>query len=273
MPPTDVPSTVPGLAGHWHRVLELPNGYQNWSWYKEGGNLNRVMLNDVAGLRDALRVAPESDLLLYTHHQIVYQDGVLKHTRSSPNWEGGLVTYATCKHLMRTTKRKSWKGVWLAGLCPKECESNTLLFVGMVRQEFSSNYELSSYLYTLHNEAREAKVALTNPRGDCYTPLRRLHGEELFDHRNYEPPQGHTRSIEYYKKSPGSISDRPDGKIPKWWRDVEYLAHGRRPSVFILSPVWLFSRPLLWSRYQPRRAVLRITPAALAASLQGTQPR
>lgn len=267
MPPIDVPNTVPGLAGYWYRTLDLPNGYQHFNWYEEGPNPNGVILNDAPSLLASLHAAHVADLYLYTQHQIFLQDEVLKHTRSSPNWDGGLVTYSTCKHYMRTANRPTWKGVWLAGLCPKDCADNTVLFVGKVSAQFEGNYHLSSYLLDHAPEVRETKLALTNPRGDVYTPLRKLYGADRYDHYNYEPPQNHTRSVEFYKKSPGSTSDRPDGKVPKWWRDMEYVAHGRQPPSFILSPVWLFSKPTVWSTYSPRRAVLRLTPAALAASL------
>jgi hypothetical protein len=265
--------TVPGLPGHWYRTLELPEGYQHWNWLQEGPNPNGVILNDTPSLLAALHAAPEADCYLYTQHQIFHDQGVIKHTRSSPNWEGGLVTYSTCKHLLRTAKRKTWVGAWLAGLCPKECASNTLLFVGKVAMEWSSNYDLGCYLAQYHPLAVMSKLAVDNPRGDLYTPQESgLGGRACYDHASFVEPVGHTRSVEFYKRSPGSTSDRPDGKIPKWYRDHEYIGHGRRPPVFIFSPVWLFSTPTLWTTFRPRRAVLRLTPSALAVSLSSAPP-
>ena len=265
--------TVPGLAGHWHRSLTLPCGYQHFNWYDLGAtNSNGVTLcnpttrGQINDLRETLEGTAD-DVYLYTHHEVFLDEGVIKHTRSSPNWDGGLVTYATCKHYMRSAGR-SWVGCWLAGLAPKGCAGNTLMFIGRVQQEFNTNYELSRHVRQTSPQAYRAKLACGNPRGDLYTPRRTLRPEERLDHLNYVAPQNHTRSTEFYKASPGSVSDRPDGKVPKWWRDVEYVAGSlRRPRCFTLGPVWLFCRPTLWTSYAPGRAVLRLHPGAFAASL------
>lgn len=261
--------SVPGLSGHWHRTLELPNGYQHFNWYQEGENFGRIFLNDPTGLRTTLSAAGNTDLYLYTHHEIYWQSDVLRHTRSSPNWEGGLVTYATCKHLMRSAHRpRGWIGVWLAGLCPSHCADNCLLFVGRVALEFPGNWWLGRWVRQHRPEAARVKAASTNPRGDLYRPLRLLKTlEEYYNHQNYEEPPAHTRSVESYAKSPGSAPTRPDGRIPKWWRDLEYTVWSRRPPSFVLTPCYLFSQPLLHTRYRPRRAVMRLTTSALAAAI------
>lgn len=260
---------VQGLTGHWHRTLELPCGYQHFSWMpKSEPNLHGVIMDNSEALVSSLREDQGTELYLYTQHEIFLQDGLIKHTRSSPNWEGGLVTYATCKHLMRSYNR-SWEGVWLAGLCPKGCADNTLLFAGKVSSVFPSNYALSRYVLEHWPDVYKVKEALGNPRGDLYTPTRPLHKMEAYDHKNYKAPQQHTRSVDLYKKSPGSVSDRPDGKIPKWWRDLEYQGStNRRPPSFILSPCHLFSRPSVWTSRSPKRAVLRLTAGNLADSLR-----
>jgi hypothetical protein len=216
-----------------------------------------------------LEAAPKNDLFLYTHHEVFFDAGVIKHTRSSPQWEAGVVTYSTCKHLLRTYNRV-WEGTWLCGLCPAHCEANTVMFAGQVRHVFDSNYDLRTWLRHWHPKVLVAKLANTNPRGDCYTPSvgsLSVHDPARYAHTSFQEPPNHTRSIEFYKKSPGSVSDRPDGKIPKWWRDLEYIYNGRRPPSFILSPVFLFSKPQLWTSYRPRRAVLKLTPSLLAQSL------
>lgn len=259
--------TVDGLSGHWHQSLTLPCGYQHFNWYDEASPTNGVFLNHRNGVRRALVEADQSDLYLYTQHEIFYQQGILKHTRSSPNWEGGLVTYATCKHLMRTYQRDTWLGVWIVGLCPKACENNCLLFAGKVRYQFDSNYDLSTWLRSNHPQTYTAKRASTNPRGDLYTPKRKLTGAERYSHNNFVTPPNHTRSVESYHKSLGSVSERQDGKVPKWWRDVEYVQRGRRPPCLVLQPCYLFSQPLLWTTCTPKRAVLRLTPGELEASL------
>lgn len=249
---------------------------QSFDCYDEGLNPNGVHLNDPGTLMDHLH-DKLNDLYLYTQHQIVYEpesSPMLYQTRSSPNFEGGVVSYATCKHLMRCTNR-GWLGVWIAGLCPAECASNTLLFCGQVCAQFSSNFDLSLYLGAKHRGAFRAKQADNNPRGDLYTP--RFPREKMrapHDHNSYKEPPNHTRSLEYYKKSPGSISERPDGLIPKWWRDIEYISNsGIRPLSFLLSPCWLFSRPMLWTGYKPRRAALSLSGSDFQDSLQDSPPR
>jgi hypothetical protein len=248
--------------------LELPDGYQHWDWdWRAGTKVNGA---------DDMRIDMsncDTDLYLYTQHEVFYEQGdVIRQTRSAPNWDGGVVTMATCKHHMRTTDRR-WEGTWIAALGPKHCAENTLLFVGMVYKEFESNYELGQWLKRTYRAAYDAKLATCNPRGDIYTPKKELLPKQRFDHKNFVTPEGHTRSTEFYKKSPGSTSDRPDGKVPKWWRDVEYVGRGqRRPPVFVLRPVYLFSQPTLWTTYKPGRACLRLTPGQLAASLRGSPP-
>lgn len=249
------------------KSLELPDGYQNFSWYNDGVNNNEVYLNSPDTMKFALEQYNQCDLHLYTQHQIFYEDGILKHTRSSPNWEGGLVTYATCKHLMRSTTKKTWVGTWIAGLCPSTCESNCLLFAGRISEQFNSNYMLGVALSNGYPLAAKVKAACSNPRGDVYYPLDELNGREIHEHGCFLEPKNHTRSLEFYKKSSGSVSDRPDGKIPKWWRDIEYIAHGNRPPCFILSPCFLFSKPMVWTSYNPRRAALKLTGQKFAQSL------
>lgn len=246
--------------------LELPDGYQGWGWYRAGANPNGVTLNKPDLLLADLATRTDNEAYLYTHHEVFLYGGTVRHTRSSPNWEGGVVTYATCKHRLRTAARKTWVGTWLCGLCPKGCAANCVLFAGRISMEFPTNVALGDYLRRANQAAWLAKQATRNPRGDLYAPTAaaRVAGR-LHSHSGYVAPEGHTRSVEFYKKSSGSVSDRPDGLIPKWWRDVEYCtANGRRPRVFVLSPCYLFSRPLLWPTRTPGRAAVRLTCPELA---------
>lgn len=264
MEPSDT-YRVPGLSGHWHRSLRLPVGYMHYDWYVDGPNPNGVYLNALGSFLEVMRKAV-GDLYLNCHHEVPYDNGIIKNTRSSPNIEGGLVTYATCRHHLRTTLRR-WEGTWLAGLGPKECSDNTLFFVGRVSEVFRSNYALGVALARRYPAAYEVKLASTNPRGDIYSPIGKLVGDSVYDHNNFYEPPNHTRSVEFYDKSLGSTS--PDGKIPKWWRDHEYISRTRvRPPSFILSPCFLFSRPTLWTSHKPRRAVMKMTPAQFLESIR-----
>src|SRR5262245_50172452 len=100
------------------RSLELPDGYQHFDWYEPGTyNHHDVWFNAPVALKSMLQKT-EGELYLYTQHQIFQNEQQqFLQTRSSPNWEGGLVTYATCKHNMRTYNRE-WLVTWIAGLTP-----------------------------------------------------------------------------------------------------------------------------------------------------------
>lgn len=253
------------------RSLELPDGYQHFGWFTSGAaNPHGVTLNSPLGLANALGSDAGSQCYFYTSHQIYYEGGLLKQTRSSPNWEGGMVTYATCKHLMRSTSKPSWDGIWIATVGPKDCADNCLVCVGKIWKSFPSNYTMRGCIKESYPSVFSAKCADTNPRGDLYTPKRSLYKPlEVFDHNNFNEPPRHTRSVDFYKKSPGSVSEREDGLIPKWWRDMEYFMHGKHPPVFILSPCWIFSEPMMWSTANPGRAALKMTAGSFAETLYG----
>jgi len=223
-----------------------------------------VMLNHPASLMQALEEENEH-CYFYTSHQI-YWDGVIKQSRSSPNWEGGMVTYATCKHHMRSTSRP-WEDTWIATCGPRDCEDNTMIMVGKIRRAFTCNYALTDYLKRRCPEVYKVKRACTNPRGDLYDSKKPLKGSQVHHHEHFIEPPNHTRSVDFYKKSPGSTSTREDGLIPKWWRDIEYYMHKRRPPVFIMAPCWIFSRPMLWSELDPKRASLSLTTWEFLESL------
>lgn len=257
-PTTKPPFSPSGISSS----LQLPDGYQSfdWDWHKD------THLNDPEGLQDALQDDADAGMYLATHHRMVMQDGIIKQQRSSPNWDGGMVTYATCKHLMRTYD-KEWEGMWIGGLTPKECGDNTAFLCGKIHRVFNSNAAMGRYLKKKHRSVWNAKRAIHNPRGDVYDVASET--SNPWEHTTYTAPTGHTRSEEFYSKSPGSVSDREDGKIPKWWRDMEYKnRQGRRPVLFLLSPVWIFSTPHLWTDYHPGRATLKLTAGEFANSLR-----
>lgn len=260
-----------GDAAIVSRSLELPEGYQHFGWYRPGvPSHHGVTLNSPIGLKNALASDASSCCYFYTSHQIYYESSIIRQTRSSPNWEGGMLTYATCKHLMRTTNRPSWEGVWIATCGPRECADNCMVCVGKVWKSFPSNYTMRGCIKNSYPSIFKVKCADDNPRGDLYTPARSLNTlTEIRDHHNYLEPPNHTRSVDFYKKSPGSVSERDDGRIPKWWRDIEYFMHSRYPPVFILSPCWIFSEPMQWSTKDPKRASLKLTAGSFLETLWG----
>ncbi len=252
------------------RSLELPDGYQHHDWNWDPS----VKLDDPRELTEDLRATGASMLQLYVQHELFEESistenpsRVIKQTRSAPNWDGGLATLATCKHLVRSYNL-DWRGAWFVGLCPRDLASNTVLYAGRVDEVHDSNYDLGCRVREISPEVFAAKSSLTNPRGDLYEPMDAQTGFDKYDHRHFVAPQDHTRSVDWYKKSPGSL----DGLTPvqKWRRDIEYVMHGRRPKVFILRPFHLFTQPTVWSNLEPGRATLRLTAAEFADSLRGT---
>jgi len=233
--------------------------HQSFSSYDVGENPNGIWLDDYRFLKSQ---KSDQKLYLYTQHEI-FLGKTLQQTRSSPNWQGGLTTFATCKHHMRTFNN-DWSDMWIAGLCPAAL-NNAVLFCGKIKKLFKSNYDLSRWLKRNNKEAFKAKQANKDPRGDLYKPKAVLSGEQVFNHENFVKPKNHTRSLEYYSKSPGSVSIRLDGKIPKWWRDIEYTKH---PPVFILDPVVLFTQPTVLTSYEPKRATLSLTLKQFTRSLR-----
>ena len=242
------------------KSLKLPDGYQSFNkvWFSvHTQNRHGVQLDPVKNqLAKALKKDKDATLYMYTQHQLVL-DGVVKQTRSSPNWEGGMVTYATCKHNMRTWgEPEDWEGRWIAGLNPADID-NSLLFVGKVHRVFPNNFELGGFLRRNYPTIAAIKAANHNPRGDIYQPKKDLGAKYgRFDHRSFLPPKNHTRSVDKYSTSPGSVDN-----CPKWWRDHEYVTPGgKRPPCFILKPCFLYPHPsLVMASLKPGRAVLKLT--------------
>jgi len=139
--------------------------------------------------------------------------------------------------------------------CPSHCANNALFFVGKVCNAFSTNYDYGTFLKNAPKVFR-AKRASTNPRGDIYTPRRRLAGEERYDVGNFLQPPSHVRSTEKSK----------DG-TPKWWKDVRYSLNNKRPPVLMYNPSYLFSRPHVHSSLKLGRATRKMTVKEFADSL------
>ena len=133
---------------------------------------------------------------------------------------------------------------------------------------FPSNYEFRRHIEYAYPRAYKAKRADVNPRGDIYTPKRKLiKAVDIYNHESFNEPKNHTRSVEYYEKSLGSVAPDERG-IPKWWRDIEYTKNGIYPPSFVLSPCWIYSRPMLWTSYKPGRANLKLDTGVFVESIR-----
>jgi hypothetical protein len=182
--------------------------------------------------------APDGDIVrAFPQHQIYLEDGIFKQTRSGPNWQGGILTLSTCKHYTRTANTE-WLHTWFAGFTPKVgCGENYLLFLARISHVFDSNYDMGWYLNRHHRKAWLQKIAPQSNLGDIYMPKRTpLTDRTKYNHKNYYTPVGHVR-MEMDKK----------WEVPKWQKDINYEAKGRRPACFLFDNVHLFKRPVFVS--------------------------
>jgi len=219
------------------------DSFASYEWAKHPDST--ITLDDPDTLRETLEENRYDWVYEFTMHEIFYEDGIFKQTRSSPNWQGGIATMTTCKQQMRSWRSpEDWIGLWNVCYCPSHCSHNAMFFAGRVVRTFESNYDYGVALKDESPDIYNYKLADMDPRGDLYTPKRKLVGEERYDPDNFNEPRNHTRSIETYK----------DG-TPKWWKDIRYKLHGRRPTVLVYEPAFLFSRPMVWPVNPPGRAV------------------
>ena len=169
----------------------------------------------------------------FPQHQIYLEDGIFKQTRSGPNWQGGVLTLSTCKHYMRTAN-VDWIYTYIAGFTPKVgCGDSYLLFLARISNVFDSNYDLGQYMNEHHRDAWIQKIAPQNNLGDIYMPKRKLTDKTKYNPKNYFSPHGHVRMD----------MDKKWG-VPKWNKDIDYEAKGRRPVTFIFDNVHLFQKPV-----------------------------
>ena len=178
--------------------------------------------------------ALQGDCYAFPQHQIYLGPAGFEQTRSGPNWQGGRLTLATCKHASRATRAPlDWIGVWWAGFTPKINGENYLLFLAQVERAFISNYALHEYLEMEHSAVLLAKSAVRNPLGDVFSPRKAMRGEAVYDPRLYIEPKGHVR-MEMDKKR----------GTPKWHNDIGYLSRaGRRAPPLLMGHTYLFSAP------------------------------
>lgn len=161
----------------------------------------------------------------YPQHEIYLSDkGTFLQTRSGPNWQGGVLTLATCKHYLRSTRpAQGWPGTWLAGFTPKINGENYLLYVAQVALAFENNQLLGDHLRKYDRKAYTAKNAFYNVVGDVYP----CNGPDAYDLRNYAVHPEHVR--QELKKG-----------APKWHSDINY----KRPAPVFIMGGYLYSRPM-----------------------------
>lgn len=174
-------------------------------------------------------------IYIYPHHEIKMIDNMFAQTRSGPNWEGGVLTMATCKHLLRTYKTIEAKKTAFCGVTNKLDGENYIMYVGVIDKTFGSNFDLNCYLSKHHPEAIKAKLSTDNRLGDIFLPVTQLTGDDKYDSMNFEEPcDDHCRKEENDSKGDA-----------KWFKDIEYVTrNGTRPKCLIFNPATVHTKPV-----------------------------
>lgn len=154
---------------------------------------------DRNNIKTILNTTDLSATIYYYVMKTVKREGdILRHTGSGPNWQGGVITLCTCKHLMRTYPDCK-QGTWIAGFSSASANDgkNFLIYLMRVGQTFESHYDL---WYSLPEEIREVKAADVNPLGDIYRPLGIETQESPFDTAMYHKPcRNHSHESDWSK--------------------------------------------------------------------------
>jgi hypothetical protein len=218
-------------------------------WPKTG----RLAANPDLYLADLDKLLPEIDntpVYSYVIQTIQRRGNGFAQTGSGPNFQGGLITLCTCKHLMRTSLDvASWVGVWVAGFSGVKVtdRGNGLVYLMRVSEAFESHYDLWEFLCS---EVRQAKAAHLHTLGDVFKPKPdHIYPDDpgRFKPGNYEPP----------RKDHSHASIERNSNAPRWYRDVNYRGYGgRRAALLVGDPKtsFLWSEPKIFfaGRQHPR---------------------
>lgn len=190
----------------------------------------------------------------YVVFTVKNRSGQFAQTGSAPNFQGGMITLCTCKHLMRTfLKHDDWKGIWIAGFTGVSAGQggNALVYLMQVGHAFASQYHLW-HAPTIPERTKRAKAAHLHKFGDLFQPL----GDAVdpFDWRSYKSPR-HDHVYE------------PDDA---WHWDICYENRWGRTSALLVgnpqqSHVW--TQPLLYTSYHLGRGQIKRTVGKLLQNL------
>ena len=164
----------------------------------------------------------DGDVYSYVMASVTLIRDRFKQRGNAPNWQGGIVTWCTCKHKMRTfMDTRGWPGTWVAGFTGKPEGANWLVYLMRVGWAFESHAELWEWL---DPDVREKKAAdrQGNLIGDLYRPRVYLSGDERFEPSNYFTPcRNHVH-----------VRDKPK----EWHRDIDCLYGSKRPALLVGDP-------------------------------------
>ena len=168
----------------------------------------------------------EDTVYSYVVDTVEYENGRLYQTGSGPNFQGGMITLCSCKHLMRTYPSIQ-PGVWIAGFTSyRVMDRNWLFYLMRVSWAFESHRDFW-FSDDVSGETKRAKAADSDRFGDIYQPV----GESgnPYSYRSYlEPCKNHVHC------EPGD-----------WRKDIQYMnQHRKRPALLVGDPEYSF----LWDR-------------------------
>ena len=216
--------------------MAIGSGQMNENIYQTMPESGRLAENLNLRLEALLeRIAPFRRAVVYSYivDTVEYCEGRLYQTGSGPNFQGGLITLCSCKHMMRAyLDAESWEGTWVAGFTSsRDLGSNKLFYLMMVSQAFESHRDfwLSHFI---PDETKTAKAAHLDPFGDIYQP--KSESGRPYSYWDYiEPRKDHVHC------EPGD-----------WRKDIKYRdRYGRNPLLLTGDPEFsfLWDRPLVAS--------------------------
>ena len=195
------------------------------------GPLTKNVDLSLASLRQRIEKSSDGRAVYpYVVASVHYDRGRFGQTGCSPNFQGGVITLCTCKHLLRTYRRvRKSEGVWIVGVTGSGLVMRGRhLFYLMFARPFESHAGLWSHL---GSRVSQAKSATRDRLGDMYEPQTvGLVGDERFRVSRYRPPiVGHVHR--------SSASDH------EWERDIDRTyRRGTRPVLLCcdsrLSFIW-----------------------------------
>ena len=182
------------------------------------------------------RIAPfrQDTVYCYIVDTAEQPDDRLCQTGSGPNFQGDLITLASCKHQMRTyLSAESWKGVWVAGFTRRELK-NRLFYLMRVSAAYASHRELW-YSDSISEETKTAKAAHLDRFGDIYQPKSESGAP-------YRPLDYHRPCKDHVHCEPGD-----------WRKDIKYVTrYGRSPALLVGDPDYsfLWDKPMITSPWE-----------------------
>lgn len=208
--------------------MKCPTIHHDFQPYPRQGKLHRNLNLSADILRQRITLG-QAAVYCYVVASIKNQDGRFLQRGSGPNFQGGLITLCTCKHLMRSSMGADlWKNNWIAGFTGMEAGEgrNALVYLMKVAHAFESHSELW-YSEEISDRTRKAKATHLHRLGDIFQPV--SEGGNPFDPRSYYPP----------------LEDHSHARENKWFGDIDYTGYSGRRAVLLAGDA---GNSFLWDR-------------------------